>query len=79
MGERLTAPRLRQDPEGLLHRRPATAHVGSKPGVLHLRPAEPEPERESTVAQQLDGRGILREAQRVMHRREEDAGADLDP
>ena len=79
MGERLTAPRLRQDPEGLLHRRPATAHVGSEPGVLHLRPSEPEPEHQSTVAQQLDGRGILREAERVMHRGEEDAGADLDP
>ena len=79
MGERLAAPRLRQDPKGLLHRRAATAHVGAQPGVLDLRPAEPEPERESPVAQQLDRRRVLREAQRVMHRREDDAGADLDP
>ena len=79
MGERLTAPCLRQDPEGLLHRRAATAHVGAQPGVLDLRPAEPEPERESPVAQQLDRRRVLRKAQRVMHRREDDAGADLDP
>ena len=77
--ERLAAPCLRQDPEGLLHRRAAMAHVGAQPGVLDLRPAEPEPEHQSTVAQQLDGRGVLREAQRVMHRREDDAGADLDP
>ena len=79
VGERLAAPRLGQDPEDLLHRRAATVHVGAQPGVLDLRPAQPQPEREPAVAQQLDGRGILGEAQRVMHRREEDAGADLDP
>ena len=43
MGERLAAPRLRQDPEGLLHRRAATAHVGAQPGVLDLRPPSPSP------------------------------------
>ena len=79
MGERLATPCLRQDPKGLLHRRAATAHVGAQPGVLDLRPPEPEPERESPVAQQLDRRRVLRQAQRVMHRREDDAGADLDP
>ncbi len=79
VGEGLTGPRLRQDLEGLLHRRAATAHVGSEPGVFDLRPAEPEAERESTVAQQLDGRRIFCKPQRVMHRREDDAGADLDP
>ena len=79
MGERLAAPGLRQDPEGLLHRRAATAHVGAQPGVLDLRPPEPQPEREPPVAQQLDRRRVLRQAQRVMHRREDDAGADLDP
>jgi hypothetical protein len=31
------------------------------------------------VAQQLDRRGILREAERVMHRGEDDARAELDP
>jgi hypothetical protein len=31
------------------------------------------------VAQQLDRRRVLRKPQRVMHRREDDAGADLDP
>jgi len=79
VGERIAAPRLRQDPEDLLHRRAATAHVGAQPGVLDLRPAKPEPERQPAVAQQLDGRRVLREAERVMHRREDDAGADLDP
>ena len=39
VGERLAAPRLRQDLEGLLHRRAATAHVGAEAGVLDLRPA----------------------------------------
>ena len=79
MGERLATPCLRQDPKGLLHRGTATAHVGAQSGVLDLRPAEPEPEHESAVAQQLDRRRVLRQAQRVMHRREQDAGADLDP
>jgi hypothetical protein len=77
--ERFAAPGLWQDPEDLLHRRSAKAHVGAKPGVLHLRPPEAQPERESTVAQQLDGRRILRETERVMQRREDDAGTDLDP
>ena len=79
MGERLTTPCLRQDPEGLLHRRAATAHVRSKAGVLHVRPSEPEPECQSTVTQQLDRRCILSEAQRVVHRRQHDTGANLDP
>ena len=79
MGERLAAPRLGQDPEDLLHRCAATVQIGAQPGVLDPRPAQPEPEREPAVAQQLDGRGILGEAQRVMHRGEEDAGPDLDP
>ena len=79
VGERLAAPRLRQDPEDLLHRRAATAHVGAQPGVLDLRPAQPQPEHEPAVAQQLDGRRVLGEAQRVVHRGEDDAGPDLDP
>ena len=68
--------RIRED---LLHGRAATAHVGAQAGVFDLGPAQPQPERQPAMAQQLDGRRVLRQAQRVMHRREDDAGADLDP
>ena len=69
--ERLAAPRLRQDPEDLVHGRAATARVGAEPRVLDLGPAEPEAQDQPAVAQQLDGRRILRQAERVVHRGED--------
>ena len=68
--------RISQD---LVHRRAATAHVGAEARVLGLGPAEPEAEDQPAVAEQLDRRRVLGQAQRVMHRREDDARADLDP
>ena len=68
-----------QDPEDLVHGRAATARVGAEPGELDLRPAEPEAEDQPAVAEQLDRRRVLRQAERVVHRREDDAGAELDP
>ena len=41
-------------------------------------PAEPEAQDQPAVAEQLDGRRVLRQAQRVVHRCEDDAGAELD-
>ena len=79
VGERLAAPRLREDPEDLVHGRAATAGVGAEPGELDVRPSEPEAEDQPSVAEQLDGRCILRQAERVVHRREDDARAELDP
>ena len=40
---------------------------------------EPKAKEQPPVAEQLDGRRILRQAERVVHRREDDAGAELDP
>ena len=79
VGERLAAPRLRQDPEDLVHGRPATAGIGTEPRELHLRPPESEAQDQPAVAQQLDRRRVLGQAQRVVHRREDDARAELDP
>src|SRR3954454_15766322 len=42
VGERRTAPGLWQDLEDLLHRRPASAHLGPESPEFNVRPAEPQ-------------------------------------
>ena len=58
---------------------PRRRGVGAEPLELHLRPPEPEAQQQPAVAEQLDRRRILRQAERVVHRREDDARAELDP
>ena len=79
VAERLAAPRLREDPQDLLHRSTAPACVGAEPRELDLRPSEAEAQDQPPVAQQLDRRRILRQAERMVHRGEDDARAELDP
>ena len=79
VGERLARPCLREDPEDLVHGRAATTGIGAEPGELDLRPAKPETQHQPAVAEQLDGRRVLGQAERVVHRREDDARAELDP
>ena len=68
-----------EDPQDLVHSRAATAGVGAEAGELGPRPAEPEAQDQPPVAQQLDGRRVLRQAERMVQRREDDARAELDP
>ncbi len=79
VGERFAAPGLRQDLQDLCHRRATTAGIGAESFVFDLGPAEPEPQHQPTVAQELDGRGVLGQAERVMERREDDARPEFDP
>ena len=79
VGERLAGPRLREDAQDLVHRGAAAALVGAEAGELDPGPAEPEPEQQPAVAQQLHRRGILGQADRVVQRREDHARRDLDP
>ncbi len=76
--ERFAAPGLRQDPEDLVHGRTPPAHVCAEPDELDSGPAQPEAEDQSAMAEQLDGGRILRQAEGVVHRREDDARAELD-
>jgi hypothetical protein len=79
VGEWLAGPGLRQDLEDLLHRRAPTTSVGAEAGELHLVPTKPEAQDQPAMAKQLDGRGVLSQAQRVVERGEDYAGAELDP
>ena len=56
----------------------APAGVGAQPGELDLDPAEADAQRQPAMAQQLDRGRVLGQADRVVHRREDHAGADLD-
>ena len=79
VAERLAAPRLREDPQDLVHGHTATARVGTEARELHSGPPEPEAEDQPAVAEKLDRRRILGQAERVVQRREDDACAELDP
>ena len=79
VGERLAGPCLREDAQDLIHRRAAATGVGAEPGELDLRPAESEAQDQPPMAEQLDGRRVLGEAERVVQRREDDARPELDP
>ena len=71
--ERLAGPGLRQDLEDLLHRRTPPSRVGAEPAELRLRPAQPEAQDQPAVAEQLDGRRILGQPDRMVERGQDDA------
>ena len=68
VGERLAAPRLREDPQDLVHRGATSTSVRTETGELDLGPAEAQTQQQPAVAEQLDGGRIFGQSQRMVQR-----------
>ena len=71
-------PGLGEDGEDLLHGGAPAREIRAEPGELGLAPAQAQPQYESSLADQVDRGRVFGQAQRVVERRQDDPGPDLD-
>ncbi len=77
--ERGAAPGLGEDLQDLGHRL-SPDRAGDPEGVeFGVAPPQTEPQGEPSAAEQLDRGGVLGKTQRMVQRRQDDPGPDLDP
>ena len=78
VGEALPGPRTSEYGHGLDRARQPLPHRDTEHPELLGSPPDTEAERQASAGELIDHRGILREAQRVMERREDHSGAQRD-
>src|SRR3954462_12539492 len=71
-------PRAAEHLDGMLESLHALAELHAEPVELLGAPSEPEPQDQSSARDEVNGCGILRNADRIVQRDQQQAGADLD-